>query len=127
MEFSKYSRIILLLWGISICIVIYYSLVPRVELPIDFWQVDKVYHGAAYFWLALLSMTGFSVRRALPAALSMIILGVLLETGQYFISGRTFSLMDIAANSLGVILGIILGHYLRPGIISQRSHLFPGS
>jgi VanZ family protein len=63
----------------------------------------------------------------MPAALSMIILGVLLEIGQYFIPGRTFSLMDIAANSLGVILGIILGHYLRPGIISQRSHLFPGS
>lgn len=127
MEFGKYSRIILLLWGISICIVIYYSLVPGVEWPIDFWNVDKVYHAAAYFWLASLSMTGFSVRRALPAALSMIILGVLLEIAQYFIPGRTFSLMDIAANSLGVILGIILGRYLRPGSISPGSPLFPGS
>lgn len=114
MEFSKWSRIILILWGISICIVICYSLIPQVDFPIDFWNADKLYHCTAYMWLALLPMIGFAIRRlALPAALSMIILGVLLEIGQYYIPGRTFSLLDITANSLGVILGIFLGNYLR--------------
>ena len=114
MEFSKWSRIILLLWGISICIVIYYSLIPKVEFPINFWNADKLYHCAAYGWLALLPMIGFAIRRvALTAALSMIILGVLLEIGQYYIPSRSFELLDIMANSLGVILGIFLGHYLK--------------
>ena len=114
MEFSKWSRIILLLWGISICVVIYYSLSPSVEFPIDFWNADKLYHCAAYGWLAVLPMIGLATRRlAISAALSMIILGVLLEIGQYFIPTRTCSLLDIAANSIGVALGIFLGNYLR--------------
>lgn len=106
MEFGKWSRIILFLWGISICIVIYYSLVPQVEFPVDFWNADKLYHSAAYGWLAVLPMMGIALRRlALPAALSMIILGVLLEIGQYYIPGRSFSLLDITANGLGALLG----------------------
>jgi VanZ family protein len=114
MEFSKWSQIILFLWVISICIVIYYSLIPHVEFPVNFWNADKLYHCAAYGWLAVLPIMGFPLRRfALPAALSMILLGVLLEIGQYYIPGRSFSLLDIAANSLGVILGIILGNDLR--------------
>lgn len=114
MEFSKWSRSILFLWGISICAVIYYSLMPTVEFPVDFWNADKLYHCAAYGWLAVLPIIGLSMRRlALSAALSMIVLGILLEIGQYYIPGRTFSLLDIAANSLGVVLGIFLGNYLR--------------
>jgi len=114
MKFSKWSRIILLLWGISICVVIYYSLIPQVEFPIDFWNADKLYHCAAYGWLAVLPILGLAKRRlAMSAALSMIILGVLMEIGQHFVPGRTFSLLDIAANSLGVVLGIFLGNYVR--------------
>jgi VanZ family protein len=114
MEFGKWSCIMLFIWGISICTVIYYSLVPQVEFPVDFWNADKVYHCAAYGWLAVLPMVGFSMRRiALPAALSMIILGVLLEIGQYFVPGRDCSFWDMVANGLGVAVGIPLGDYLR--------------
>jgi len=111
---SKWSRIILLLWGISICVVAYLSLMPEVEFPLDFWNADKLYHCLAYGWLAVLPMIGFTVRRtALSAALSMIVLGAILETGQYFIPGRMFSFLDFIANCIGVSLGIILGHYLK--------------
>jgi len=107
---GKWSRPILFLWGVSICAVILLSLVPRVELPVDFWNADKVYHFAAYAWLALLPVIGFADRRtALCAAFTMIILGALLEAVQYFVPGRMFSVLDILANTLGVILGIVLG------------------
>lgn len=90
--------------------VVFLSLVPRVELPVDFWNADKLFHCAAYGWLALLPVIGFADRRtALAAALSMILLGLLLEVGQYFIPGRMFSVFDILANTLGVILGVLPG------------------
>ena len=111
---DKWSRPILILWGVSICAVVFLSLVPRVELPVDFWNADKLYHCAAYGWLALLPVIGFADRRtALYAALSAILLGMLLEVGQYFVPGRMFSVPDILANMLGVILGIFLGRFIR--------------
>lgn len=114
MEINKRSRIVLPIWGLSVCIVFYYSLRPQVEFPVDFWNADKMYHCAAYGWLAVLPMIGFAMRCfALTAALSMIILGVLLEIGQYYIPGRMFSLSDIIANSLGALLGVFLGNYIR--------------
>ena len=110
---DKWSRPILILWGVSIGAVVFLSLVPRVELPVDFWNADKLYHCAAYGWLALLPVIGFAVRRtALYAALSAILLGILLEVGQYFVPGRMFSVPDILANMLGVILGIFLGRFI---------------
>jgi len=114
MPFSKWSRIAFFLWCISICIVTYLSLIPRVEFPVDFWNADKAYHCAAYAWLALLPMMSFPIlRTALSAALSMILLGAILEIAQYYIPGRSFSLLDITANSMGVALGIYAGHCLR--------------
>ncbi len=111
---NKWSLMILVLWFVSILIVSFYSLVPRMEFPVDFWNADKLYHCAAYSWLAVLPMTGFTIRRtALLAAFSMIILGVLLEIGQYCVPGRLFSFLDIISNTVGVFLGIILGNYLR--------------
>jgi len=111
---DKWSRPILILWGVSIGAVVFLSLVPRVELPVDFWNADKLYHCAAYGWLALLPVIGFADRRtALYAALSAILLGILLEVGQYFVPGRMFSVPDILANMLGVILGIFLGRFIR--------------
>jgi len=110
---GKWFRPILFLWGVSICAVVFLSLLPRVELPVDFWNADKLYHCAAYGWLALLAVMGFADRRtALCVALSMILLGLLLEVGQYFIPGRMFSVLDILANMLGVILGIFLGRFI---------------
>jgi VanZ family protein len=113
MPSSKWSRIIFIVWCISIVAVIYLSLIPQVELPVDFWNADKAYHCAAYAWLSGLAMLSFPVRRfALSSALFMIILGILLEIGQHFIPGRSFSVLDMAANSLGVILGIFSAKYI---------------
>ena len=86
---------ILFLWFVSIFIVVFYSLIPRMEFPVDFWNADKLYHCAGYCWLTVLPMMGITIRRtALLSAFSMIILGVLLEIGQYYVPGRLFSFLD---------------------------------
>ena len=105
---------ILFLWFVSIFIVVFYSLIPRMEFPVDFWNADKLYHCAGYCWLAVLPMMGITIRRtALLSAFSMIILGVLLEIGQYYVPGRLFSFLDITSNTVGVFLGMIWGNYMR--------------
>lgn len=107
--------LISIIWAVSVCFVIYFSLVPKVEFPVDFWNADKLYHLIAYCWLSILPMVGYSERNfALKASLSMILLGILLETAQFYIPGRTFSVADIIMNTLGVILGIYAGRFLGP-------------
>jgi len=107
-------RSILVIWIASVLTVVYLSLSPRIEFPYDFDNADKVYHMLAYLWLAALPFFAFvHSKEALVATLSMIPLGIGLEIGQYFVPGRLFSLADMAANCLGVILGIWLARFAK--------------
>jgi len=116
-----FSLIILFLWGISISMVCYLSIVPRVEFPLDFRWADVVYHFCAYLWLSFLPFIGFrSLQSAWISALLMIPLGIGLEFGQHFVPMRVFSIMDIAANSYGALVGIVCGLYLRSMFLNKR-------
>lgn len=106
---------VLVVWAVSVGAVCYYSLIPHLELPVDFWNADKLYHFAAYAWLATLPMVGLRTRKvAVATALSMLILGMLLEAGQSYFPGRIASFIDALANSLGVLVGLVGGNSLRP-------------
>jgi hypothetical protein len=50
----------------------------------------------------------FPRRLGLPLALSMILLGISLEFFQRLVPGRAFDWLDILANTLGVLSGIVL-------------------
>jgi VanZ family protein len=109
-----FSRITIIFWFFSILIVIYLSLIPKVETPIDFKYSDKVWHVFAYLWLSFLPYVGFeNKRRALLGSLLMIALGLSLEFGQSFIPGRQASISDTIANNIGVIIGILFGSKFR--------------
>ncbi len=97
------------IWVISISLVSYLSLMPRLDLPQTFSGADKIAHFLAYFWLSAVPFFGFSdIRRALKAALWMIGLGIGLEFGQLWVPGRQLSFFDMLANSAGVMVGILL-------------------
>ncbi|MFH2045200.1 MAG: VanZ family protein [Pseudomonadota bacterium] len=114
MENKYWAGLISVVWISSIGIVIYFSLIPNVEFPVDFWQVDKLYHFFSYSWLSVLPMIAYSNRKfALTASFSMILLGVLIEIGQLYVPGRTFSVADIVMNTIGVFFGIYGWGYLR--------------
>ena len=110
-------RLISVLWVVSIGVVCYLSLKPRIEFPLDFKGADLAYHALAYLWLSLLPFFVFWDRkRGLVCALLMIPLGIALEFGQTFVPGRNFSVFDIIANSVGTILGVMCGKYGRSAI-----------
>lgn len=105
---------ILVLWIASVALVVYLSLVPRIEFPYDFINADKVYHVLAYLWLSVLPFFAFrKPKAALAGTFGMIPLGMVLELAQYYVPGRSFSLLDMAANCLGVMLGIWLARYAK--------------
>ena len=111
---SFISRLILVLWVISTGAVCYLSLAPKIEFPIDFTGADLFYHALAYLWLSFLPFFIFQkIRKCLMYALLMILVGIALEFGQTFIPGRDFSILDMVSNSVGSILGMVCGKYVR--------------
>ncbi|WP_428566066.1 MAG: VanZ family protein [Solidesulfovibrio sp. DCME] len=108
-ETSFFRRVMLAVWIVSVAATVWLSLTPRLELPLDFWNADKLYHGLTYAWLGALPLWAFARGdRARAAAYLMIILGGLLEWGQSFVPGRSASMGDAVANALGVFVGIWL-------------------
>jgi VanZ family protein len=106
---SRIRRSILLLWIASVAMVVYLSLSPGIEFPYDFNHADKVYHILAYLWLSALPFFAFlTPKAALAGTLGMIPLGIGLELAQHCVPGRSLSLGDMAANCLGVMMGIWL-------------------
>lgn len=87
-------------------LVVYLSLAPN---PPTFENSDKVEHAFAYailsFWFCHLYVTGRS--RAVVIA-SLVVMGVGLEYVQGWTGYRSFDVMDMLADSVGVLLGWLL-------------------
>ena len=112
-DLRSFSKLVVLVWIISIGTVSYLSLIPTAELPFEFRWSDKLCHSLAYLWLSVLPFYGFTkAHRAVTAAFLMIPLGVGLEIIQAFVPERLFSLSDMIANSFGASIGIFYGRYL---------------
>jgi len=73
---------------------------------------DKVVHYGAYAGLGFLSILAFHRRSGIAVAVSMILLGILLEIAQRFAPGRTPDPLDALANTLGIFTGITLAYFL---------------
>ncbi len=114
--FSSFMQFV---WIASIAFVAYLSLNPRVEFPLDYFiNIDKAYHSLAYLWLAAVPFFGFQrFKVALAGACLMLPMGIALEYAQGFVPGRLFSISDMIANAIGVILGVTLGRYLKSRFI----------
>lgn len=113
LESKAFHRLAMAVWLFSVASVCYLSLLPGVELPVNFWNADKVYHLIGYAWLGFLPLFAFARgETARNAAYLMIPLGGLLEWGQSFVPGRTASMMDAVFNAVGVFLGIWLAETL---------------
>ncbi len=109
----------LLLWGIVIIYLIGIFVVSSFSLPFHLGNSDKVLHFAEFFILALLLMfaLGYSDTRYPYAIAILAAIGFALldEFHQLLVLGRTASIFDFLADSLGAmaILLVKLKKYLK--------------
>lgn len=99
------------------------TLIPGKDLPdVHFFQVDKFAHFFIFSVLMLLTgwgltkttvIKGTPVHPLLTAALLSIAFGILIEFLQRFVPGRSFSIADMLANSVGVGLGYVIFRLLK--------------
>lgn len=79
------------------------------QLDLDHYLSDKVIHIFVFFGFALLmdlatSREPFWLWKGMP----LLVYGGMIEIVQYFTPDRTFSIMDILADALGILLYFIL-------------------
>lgn len=111
---GKFSLV--LIWSVIIIIL---SLMPNPEIKAISWsdgfQVDKIAHivlYAIYSFLIgryLLSNSGNERRKILLTLGISVTFGVLMEILQYYLSpSRFFDILDIIANIIGSIVGLLI-------------------
>jgi VanZ family protein len=98
----------------------YYSLMPAIRLGTVHGS-DKLWHLAGYLLLALpIPFLWDSRRSIVPIGFLLALYGVALEFGQAYVPGRSFELADMAANTAGVALGLVLSVRLRGPLLARR-------
>ena len=81
---------------------------PRLDLPLPGFHIDKLEHGLGYGVLAVYATMLFAPGRALAfAGLGLVGYGLLIEGLQTLVPWRYGDLHDAAANTLGVALGLL--------------------
>jgi VanZ family protein len=101
------------LFYLNFLVIEYLALTPQpIEIIENFW--DKQNHFVAFLVLYLLLGLAY---RDFSTAKKVAVMGAIafqIEIVQYFIPGRFFSLLDIVADGVGVILGMIVCRYTVP-------------
>jgi VanZ family protein len=113
---GSHRRFLWWAWVAWIVVVIVMSVLPESAPPIELLShfSDKLMHFIAYGVLGLLPVLALESRPAAAAAvLAMVVLGFALEGVQALVPGRSFDLLDFAADNLGVLSGAAFGLVLR--------------
>ncbi len=85
----------------------YLALTPQhIEVIEGFW--DKQNHFIAFFVLTLLLGLAYSQLTAIKKFGLLVLMGFQIEITQYFIPGRFFSLFDIVADSIGIVISMVV-------------------
>lgn len=77
----------------------------HIEVVESFW--DKANHFSAFFVLYILLHFAYKNFNIATKILLLLAFGLQIEIVQSFIDGRYFSLLDIFADSIGILIGIV--------------------
>jgi len=105
----KYRRIWLSAGWLLVVLVVYFSLAPHPPEPLSFDNADKLEHLLAYALLSLwLNQLYSSALSRSLVVVALVALGVGLEYVQGWTGYRMFDVLDMLANSVGVLTGWLL-------------------
>ncbi|MBV5321092.1 MAG: VanZ family protein [Sulfuricurvum sp.] len=83
----------------------YLALTPQhIKIVASFW--DKQNHFIAFFTLYVLLSLAYKHLSTRLKVILLLLVGFQIEITQYFIPNRFFSLMDIVADCIGIVIGI---------------------
>lgn len=122
MNLSKAEVRIFRLLLLAMVIAITVLATTRLKVPVAADVNDKVNHGIAFFVLALLLDFSFPASGFGPGkVMALFGYGLAIETVQYFLSYRSFSLLDLGADGIGLIIyGITLPYLRRAPLLRDR-------
>jgi VanZ family protein len=110
----RFHPIFLAAWVLQLIAVISTSLAPGRMIPLVVGAHDKWAHFLSYLLLGFLPFAGARHRKVgILLALAAIPMGGGLELLQHFVPGRTPELADAAANSMGVLVGLVVAGLYR--------------
>ena len=105
-------KIIISFYVFYVLIITYFSLTPiEHKIPENIWDWDKASHFTAYLLLAIFVKKVHIRFSYLTCVITCFSYSFAIECIQYFIPNRQFELLDMLANLLGMVLGVIL-YYL---------------
>jgi VanZ family protein len=106
----RYRSLWLTIGCMLVALVLYLSLTGnpvKIDLEIDY--LDKIFHTLAYFTLMFWFAQIYHDKKwRISLAVVFILMGVGLEYLQIFAPARYYELADMAANTTGVVLGLLL-------------------
>lgn len=102
----NYPRLWISLGFVWTAIITFCCLMPHVSVPVDISNFDKIEHFAAFAGLAGWFAAALQ-RRYLWVALGLSLLGAVIEVLQGY-TGRDPSVWDWAADTIGVVAGLIV-------------------
>jgi VanZ family protein len=93
-------------------LIFYLSSLPGSAIPSPFFSADKVFHLGAYALLGYLVARAYYGRTGrvmlMPALLLCLLYGISDELHQSFVPDRTPSVLDVAADTVGACIGIVI-------------------
>jgi len=96
------------------------SLLPQADMP-NVHMSDKINHTLAYGCVMLAGGLGFWLRRERVRLVGgLFLLGAAMELLQGLLPSRHMSLLDLAANVLGIAAGLLLSALLTHRLLSRR-------
>jgi len=85
---------------------------PSPPTPIEFNQIDKVYHLVAFAGFTFVFCLAFRRLNRLAIFTFSALLGITIEVIQFYMPSRGFSFGDMVADIIGVLIGLFVAKIL---------------
>ena len=116
------KKLIIGFYVLYIFIITYFSLTPlEHKMPVNVW--DKAAHFISYLFLAMFVRRVHIRFSYLTCVITCFSYSFVIECIQYFFPNRQFELLDMLANLLGAILGVVIYYLITKKCLGKCSEV----